>query len=228
MRAMILAAGRGDRLRPLTDTLPKPLAPIAGQPLLVHQLGWLARAGVRDVVINLHHLGDQIEAAIGTGAAQGVQVRYSREINRLETGGGIVQALPMLGPDPFLLLNGDIFTDFPFAQLSSAMAATDDAHLVLTPRPPHRATGDFEAQAGRVTARGHAYVYCGIAVLHPRLFAGCATVPFSLRELLFAALARRALGATIWDGYWMDIGTPEQLAAVNEQARAWRGINPGA
>ena len=228
MRAMILAAGRGERLRPLTDTLPKPLAPIAGRPLLVHQLEWLARAGVRDIVINLHHLGAQIEAAIGTGTAHGVHVRYSREATRLETGGGIVRALPMLGPDPFLLLNGDIFTDFPFEQLSGALAATDDAHLVLTPRPSHRATGDFEARAGRVIARGQTHVYCGIAVLHPRLFAGCAAVPFSLRDLLFSALDRRALGATVWNGYWMDVGTPEQLAAVDEQARAWRGIAPPA
>jgi MurNAc alpha-1-phosphate uridylyltransferase len=233
MRAMILAAGRGERLRPLTDTLPKPLAPVASQPLLAHQLTWLARAGVRDIVINLHHLGHRIEATIGTGAAFGVRVRYSHEATRLETGGGIVQALPLLGSEPFLLLNGDIFTDFPFEQLAhargdSALADTDDAHLVLTPRPAHRAIGDFDADDGRITARGQTYVYCGIAVLRPRLFAGRAAAPFSLRDLLFDALDRQALGATVWRGYWMDIGTPEQLAEVDQRARAWRGIGPNA
>ena len=215
MKAMILAAGRGERLRPLTDRLPKPLAPIAGEPLLAHQLRWLVAAGIQDVVINLHHLGDQIEATFGDGSDFGVRIRYSREAERLETGGGIVNALPLLGSDPFLVLNGDIYTDFPLNGLSGAPPDDADAHLVLTPRPPVREQGDFEFAAGRVIARGGACVYCGIAVLRPELFAGQRAEPFSLRDLFFAALARGQLSGQLWSGYWTDIGTPDQLAAVD-------------
>jgi MurNAc alpha-1-phosphate uridylyltransferase len=220
MKTMILAAGRGERLRPLTDRIPKPLAPVAGRPLLAHQLDWLAAGGFQDVVINLHHLGSQIQAAFGDGAAFGTTIRYSPEVDRLETGGGIVNALPLLGDAPFLVLNGDIFTDFPFAALRGALPDDADAHLVLTPTPSHRTAGDFEFAAGRVTARGGAYVYCGIAVLHPRLFTGRRAEPFSLRELLFAAIDRGRLSAQVWTGYWTDIGTPDQLAAVDAWARS--------
>jgi MurNAc alpha-1-phosphate uridylyltransferase len=212
---MVLAAGRGERLRPLTDRIPKPLVPVAGEPLLAHQLRWLAAAGVRDVVINLHHLGAQIEAAIGDGTAFGVRIEYSREVERLETGGGIVKALPLLGDGPFLLLNGDIFTDLPLAAVPVEPAADADAHLVLTRKPPHRDQGDFHWAAGRVTGRGGPFVYCGIAVLRPRLFAGRAAVPFSLRELLFESLARGRLTAQVWDGLWTDVGTLDQLADLN-------------
>jgi len=217
---MILAAGRGERLRPLTDRMPKPLAPVAGRPLLDHQLRWLATAGIREVVINLHHLGAQIEAVFGDGTAHDLQIRYSHEAERLETGGGIVQALPLLGEAPFLVLNGDIYTDFPLAELHGALPDDADAHLVLTPTPPVRESGDFEYARGRVIARGGAYVYCGIAVLHPRLFAGRRAEPFSLRDLLFAAIDRDRVSAQVWTGYWTDIGTPDQLAAVDAYARS--------
>jgi MurNAc alpha-1-phosphate uridylyltransferase len=217
---MILAAGRGERLRPLTDRLPKPLAPIAGEPLLAHQLRWLVAAGIRDVVINLHHLGDQIEATFGVGSDFGVQIRYSRETERLETGGGIVNALPLLGTEPFLVLNGDIYTDFPLSGLRGALPADADAHLVLTATPPVRDQGDFDFASGRVMARGGGYVYCGIAVLRPELFAGRRAEPFSLRDLFFAALERGRLSGQIWSGYWTDIGTPDQLAAVDAHVGA--------
>jgi N-acetyl-alpha-D-muramate 1-phosphate uridylyltransferase len=220
MKAMILAAGRGERLRPLTDRVPKPLAPVAGRPLLAHQLGWLTAAGIHDVVINLHHLGAHIEAAFGDGGAFGVRIRYSHEAERLETGGGIVQALPLLGAEPFLVLNGDIYTDLPFATLRDALPADADAHLVLTPTPPVREQGDFEYADGRVTARGGAYVYCGISILRPELFAGRRAEPFSLRDLLFAAIDRGRVSAQVWAGYWTDIGTPDQLAAVDAFARS--------
>jgi len=226
MKAMILAAGRGERLRPLTDRIPKPLAPIAGEPLLGHQLRWLAAAGIRELVINLHHLGEQIEATFGDGAAFGLQITYSRETELLETGGGIVNALPLLGDAPFLLLNGDIYTDFSLRQLPAALAADADAHLVLTPTPGFRQRGDFEFADGRVTARGTGYVYCGISILRPALFAGRRAEPFSLRDLFFESLARGALSAQIWDGFWTDIGTPEQLADVNAHVRGPR--SPGS
>ena len=220
MRAMILAAGRGERLRPLTDTLPKPLAPVGDVPLLVLQLGWLKSAGITQVVINLHYLGEQIEALIGDGSRFGVEVEYSRETTLLETGGGIVKALPLLGNEPFLLVNGDIYTDFPLTRLLRPLAGGDDVHLLLTPRPTHREHGDFDALGGRVTRRGDGFVYCGIAVLHPRLFADCAARPFSLRDLLFDAVARGRVAGAVWQGFWSDIGDAEQLAAVDAWARS--------
>jgi MurNAc alpha-1-phosphate uridylyltransferase len=219
MKAMILAAGRGERLRPLTDRLPKPLAPVGGRPLLAHQLVWLARAGFRDVVINLHHLGEQIAAAFGDGAAYGVRIRYSRERELLETGGGIVQALPLLGDQPFLVMNGDVFTDLPLNSVATRLEAGAGAHLVVTPRPAFRDAGDFAVAGGRVTARGGDYVYCGIAVLDPAALAGRRVEPFSLREVFFELLARDALTAQIWRGFWTDIGTPEQLAELDARLR---------
>lgn len=220
MKAMILAAGRGERLRPLTDRLPKPLAPVAGEPLLAHQLRWLAAAGIRDVVINLHHLGAAIEAAFGDGSAHGVRIRYSRERELLETGGGIVQALPLLGTAPFLILNGDIYTDFPLTLLPAALAPDADAHLLLAPTPGYREAGDFEFDGRRVTRRGAGYVYCGISVLRPGLFAGRRAEPFSLRDVLFEAVAQGRVAGQVWAGYWTDIGTPAQLEALDRHVRA--------
>ncbi|MEZ5560722.1 MAG: nucleotidyltransferase family protein [Pseudomonadales bacterium] len=218
MRAMILAAGRGERLRPLTDRMPKPLVEVAGRPLIEHQLSWLRRAGVDTVVINLHHLAAQIVAALGDGSRFGLQIIYSHEAELLETGGGIVKALPALGDAPFVLINGDIYTDFDLADLPAEPAPGCDAHLLLTPKPGFRAEGDFEAAAGRVTGRGDAYVYCGIAVLRPRLLAGRSECRFSLRDALFAAVERHAVSAQIWRGLWTDIGTLEQLQALRAQA----------
>ena len=225
-RAMILAAGRGTRLAPLTDRKPKPLAPIAGEPLIVHQLRWLRRAGVRDVVVNLHHLGEQIEAAVGDGRNFGVRVRYSREEELLETGGGIRKALPHLRPGPFLVLNGDIWTDFPFHKLLSARPAA--AHLVLTPKPPHKPAADFHFVGKAGNAAGHRTVgrdpavddltYCGFGVLSEALFANTREGPFSLRELLFDAAERGLLTGEVFDGVWIDIGTPEQLRQARRQA----------
>ncbi len=155
---MILAAGRGERLRPLTDHTPKPLVAIAGQPLIVHQLRWLAAAGIRDIVINLHHLGEAIADALGDGAKLGVRIHYSREVTLLETGGGIVRALPLLGTGPFVILNGDMWTDYPFARLPTTLA-TDLAHLVLTPTPANRSEGDFGFDGDRVQRGCRASVY---------------------------------------------------------------------
>lgn len=212
---MILAAGRGERLRPLTDRVPKPLAEVGGKPLLAHQLAWLAAAGVREVVINLHHLGDQIVAAMGDGSAFGVEIRYRHEPRLLETGGGVVNALPLLGDDPFILLNGDIYTDFPFDALPATLPAGSGAHLLLTPRPEFRTHGDFEFVDGHIRGRGEPFVFCGVAVLDPASLAGRRVEPFSLLEIYDALIERGALTGQVWRGYWNDIGSLEQLHAVN-------------
>lgn len=214
---MILAAGRGERLRPLTDHTPKPLLPIGTVPLIVHQVHWLAAAGIRDIVINLHHLGDQIERRLGDGNALGVSIQYSHEPTLLETGGGILQALPLLGAAPFVILNGDIWTDYPFTRLPSTLGG-DLAHLVLTATPPNRREGDFGLLGDRVT-RGaqRPYTYCGIALLAPALFDGAPPAPFSLRQLFFEAIVRSRIGGELWSGHWTDIGTPDQLDAVRRQ-----------
>ena len=219
MKAMILAAGRGVRLRPLTDRAPKPILEVQGRPLIGHQLEWLKRAGATAVVINLHHLGEQIRAYVGDGGDFGLAVHYSAEETLLETGGGIVQALPLLGERPFWVLNGDIFTDFPLGQFPAALPEESLAHLLLTPRPGFRATGDFDWADGRITGRGNAFVYCGLALLSPALFAGRKPIPFSLSELLFQAVARRQLTAQVWNGFWTDIGTPEQLRAARNRPK---------
>ena len=224
-KAMILAAGRGERLAPLTDHTPKPMVHIGGQPLIWHQLEWLRRAGVQDVVVNLHHLGEQIEAAVGDGGGFGVSVRYSREEELLETGGGIRKALPLLRPGPFLVLNGDIWTDYPFRKLLAARPAR--AHLVLTPKPAHKPAADFHfaGDAGdqdvqrveRDPARDD-LTYCGFAMLAEALFAGSETAPFSLRDLLFDAAGQGLLTGEQFDGAWIDIGTPQQLQRARRLA----------
>lgn len=220
MKAMILAAGRGERLRPLTERTPKVLVEVAGEPLLFHQLRWLRTAGLYEVVINLHHLGSQIALRAGDGTRHGVQIRYSEEATLLETGGGVVNALPLLGSEPFVLLNGDIYTDFPFASLPQRPPAGSLAHILVTPRPAFRRRGDFEVDDGRVTARGESYVYCGIAVIDPAVVAGRRAEPFSLRDVYFELMSTGTLSAQVWDGYWSDIGTIEQLEAVNLRAGA--------
>lgn len=218
MRAMILAAGRGERLKPLTDVTPKPMLNVRGRPLLAHQLDWLTAAGITEVVINLHHLGEQIENCFADGAANGIHIRYSREAEPLETGGGIVKALPLLGSDPFLIINGDIYTDFPLTELV-ALPAWADMHLLLTPTPAFREHGDFDYADGKVTGRGDGYVYCGIAIMRPELFRDRPVARFSIQGMLFDAAANGRLSAQVWQGYWTDIGTEDQLNAVNESGK---------
>jgi N-acetyl-alpha-D-muramate 1-phosphate uridylyltransferase len=225
MRAMILAAGRGERLRPLTDEIPKPMAQVGGEPLLAHQLRWLAAAGIRDVVVNLHHLGQQIVDAFADGDAYGMRIRYSQETQLLDTGGGIVKALPLLGSAPFVVLNADIYAEFPLSELPRQLEAGLLGHLVVTPRPAFRERGDFNVHDALVTERGEDYVYCGIAVLDPQALAGRSAQPFSLRDVWFELLERRALGAQVYHGYWSDIGTMDQLAAVNARHSASSGRN---
>ena len=213
MRAMILAAGKGERMRPLTLHTPKPLIPVAGVPLIEYHLRALAQAGVTEVVINHAWLGDRIEAHLGDGARFGLQIVYSKESQPLETGGGIYQALPLLGADPFILINGDVFTDYDFAVLQKPLQGL--AHLVLINNPEHHLEGDFSLEEGRVLAPTTATLtYSGIAVLHPELFAGCQAGAFKLAPLLRQAIAQGQVSGEQFNGCWIDVGTPERLAAV--------------
>lgn len=220
MRAMILAAGRGKRLRPHTDTLPKPLLPVRGKPLIEYHLEALAAAGFREIVINRGHLGERLPEALGDGARWGVTIHWSVEPpEALETGGGLHQALPLLGNGPFLAVNGDIWTDYPFVRLRSVKC--DYAHLVMIPNPPHNPNGDFRLAGGRLHADGEPKLtYSGIAVYHPRLFAGCEAGRFSVVPLLLQAMRERIVTGERYDGAWSDVGTPERLAALEGDAPA--------
>jgi MurNAc alpha-1-phosphate uridylyltransferase len=212
---MLLAAGRGERLRPLTDHTPKPLLEVRGKALIVWHLEALARAGVREAVINLSWLGGRIRAAVGEGERFGLQVRYSEEpAAPLEAGGGIFQALPLLGEAPFLVVNADTFSDIDFSRLSIAPAAL--AQLVLVPNPEHHPRGDFALQDGEVLDTDEMrYTYAGIGVYRPELFAGCSPGRFPLLPLLRRAIAARRLRGELYRGQWADVGSAERLAALN-------------
>ncbi|HEX9140400.1 MAG TPA: nucleotidyltransferase family protein [Steroidobacteraceae bacterium] len=215
MKAMILAAGKGERMRPLTALTPKPLLAVRGQPLIVWHVQALARAGIRQIVINVSGLAGQIRDALGTGAQFGVELSYSDEgAEPLETGGGIFRALPLLGADPFLVVNGDTFTDLDFATL--ALSGDALAHLVLVPNPPHHAQGDFALKDGVLNESGAPrYTYAGLAVFSPQLFAGCVPGRYPLLPLLQRAIAQGRLRGELYRGLWSDVGTPERLAALN-------------
>ena len=212
--AMVLAAGRGERMRPLTDTVPKPLLTVRGKPLIVWHLEKLSRLGVKHVVINLAWLGNQIRAALGDGASWRLQIRYSEEREgALETGGGIFQALPWLGAQPFLVVNADVFTDLDFASLQIAPDAL--AQLVLVANPRHHPNGDFALVDGRVQEQGAAHwTYSGIGLYRPELFAGCSAGRFPLLRLLRRAIAARRLHGQVFEGTWSDVGSVERLAAL--------------
>jgi MurNAc alpha-1-phosphate uridylyltransferase len=224
MKAMLLAAGRGERMRPLTDACPKPLLRVAGKPLIAWHLERLALAGFREVVINLSWLGEMIAAALGDGARYGLRIAYSREPwPALETGGGLVQALPLLGAGPFLLVNGDVFTDIDFSALE--IAPGDLAHLVLVPNPEHHPKGDFCLdEAGRIQAEGSARLtYSGVAVLRPELFEGAEAGRFPLLPWLLRAGDAGRLGGCRHDGEWLDIGTPQRLQQLDARLQPVRG-----
>jgi MurNAc alpha-1-phosphate uridylyltransferase len=213
---MILAAGRGERMRPLTDTTPKPLLRIGGQMLIEHHVHALARAGITGLVINHAHLGEKIARALGDGSAYGVAIQYSPEGEAaLETGGGIFNALPLLGEAPFLVVNADIWTDFDFAGLPQDIDAL--AHLVMVDNPPQNPEGDFSLSEGRLAQQGPAMLtFSGIGIYRPELFSGCTPGAFPLAPLLRAAMDAGQVTGEHFTGSWFDIGTPERLAAVNE------------
>lgn len=214
---MILAAGRGERMRPLTDLTPKPLLRVRGQPLIERHVKRLVSAGMERIVINLAWLGGQIRAFLGDGARYGAAITYSEEVpSALETAGGIFRALPHLSPGPFAVVNGDIYTDFPFEAL--ALDAEHDAHLVLVPNPSYL-KGDFGIEAVRggearsVAAELH--TFSGIAVYRSTFFAGCLDGVFPLKPLLLRSMNACRCSAQLYRGLWEDVGTPERLAAVN-------------
>ncbi len=215
MKAMILAAGRGERMGILTADRPKPLLEIGGVPLIEHHLARLAACGIRDVVINLSYRGAQIREQLGDGRRLGVSIAYSDEGEPpLETAGGIVQALPLLGSAPFLLVNADVYTDFDHRVLLRDPVRQS---IVLVPNPAHNARGDFGlAASGHVSAEPPLLTYAGIGVFDTAPFAALPAGRRPLKPLLDAAIARRELHGFRYDGLWLDVGTPERL----EQARA--------
>lgn len=211
---MILAAGRGERLRPLTDSLPKPLVEVGGKPLIVWHLQRLAAAGYRQVVINLSWLGDAVRAALGDGSRFGIEIAYSDEGGAaLETGGGIYKALPLLGDDPFLVVNGDIYCDHPLTQ--RALAPGTFAHLVLVPNPAHNPHGDFGLREGRVVVSPDCLTFSGIGIYHPALFADCRAGAFPLAPVLRSAIAAGKVNGEVWNGRWHDAGTAARLAVLD-------------
>ncbi len=213
---MILAAGRGERMRPLTDHCPKPLLPVGGKPLIVRHIEALVAGGFTEIVINHAHLGKLIEQALGDGARFNAAIRYSPESPALETGGGIFNALPLLGEVPFLVINGDIWTDFPFRTLREPVPATDLARLVLVDNPPHHPGGDFALEQGRVAADGEPKLtFSGIGVYRPELFSGCRPGPFPLAPLLQTAMVRGRVSGIHYQGAWIDVGTPQRLRELD-------------
>ncbi len=213
---MILAAGRGERMHSLTDNLPKPMLSVAGKPLLQYHVEALAQAGFTDLVINHARFGDRIEAFFADGAAFGVNIRYSAEGDSpLETGGGIKRALPLLGDDPFLVINGDIWTDFLLDSLTPSVAG--QAHLVLVANPPHHPDGDFVLKNGAVLISGQPkYTFSGIGVYQPSLFNSIRSQVFPLAPVLRQAMQDRQVTGELHRGRWFDIGTPTRLAALED------------
>ena len=216
MKAMILAAGRGERLRPLTDRTPKPMLAVIGKPLLEHHIRRLAAADITDIVINTCWLGDQIEAYFSDdGRRLGVNISWSREAEALETGGGITRALPLLGESPFLLINGDVWSDFPLAELSQAGLSEElDARLVLVDNPRHHPQGDFSLDSGLAGyAEGQRLTFSGISLFRPQLFAAYQKAEqtcFPLRDVLRPAILAQRVGAVYFRGSWCDVGTVER------------------
>ena len=217
MKAMLLAAGRGERLRPLTDTVPKALVEAGGKPLIGWHLERLAKAGFREAVINLSHLGERIVEKLGDGRGYGMQLRYSREPERLETAGGIANALPLLGREPFLLVNADVYCEVDFARLRALRLGERLAHLLLVPNPPHKLKGDFSLRDGLVVGDDPAprYTYAGVALMDPALVAPVKPGEKApLAPLLYDAARRKRLGGELYEGLWQDVGTIERLAEL--------------
>ena len=220
MKAMILAAGRGERMRPLTDVTPKPLLEAGGKPLIVWHIEKLARAGFTELIVNHAHLGEKIEATLGDGSRFGVSIRYSPEVEALETAGGIANAMPLLGPAPFLVVNGDIFCDYDFAALPRELGELS-AWLVLVDNPEHHPDGDFAFRQGKVQDEGERKLtFSGIGIYRPELFA--AIVPGAkarLAPLLREQMAAGRVGGEHHRGLWLDIGTPQRLQELDQMLK---------
>lgn len=241
MKAMILAAGEGRRMRPLTDKTPKPLLTVSGTPLIEHHIQSLRGAGFTELVVNVSYLGEQVVEFLGDGTRWGVTIMLSREPSPLETAGGIINALPLLGGAPFLLVNSDIYTDYPFRKMQTVEPPRGGAHLMMVPNPAHHPRGDFllrnnilstfnagrsrceadcaedEEQSSDSSDMTMAVTYSGMGVYDPALFNGITEGKHPLKPFLEQAILRRALTGELYDGVWEDVGTPERLVALNER-----------
>ena len=217
LKVMILAAGRGERMRPLSDAVPKPLLEAGGKPLIVHLIEQLVRAGLPDLVINHSHLGEQIEKYLADGRRYGARIAYSHEKGGgLETGGGIFKALSLIDTDPFVVINGDIWTDYPFGRLPTRLSGL--AHLVLVDNPAQHPQGDFHLHDGHVLAEGTPRLtFSGIGVYARALFADCHPGKFPLAPLLRAAMARGQVSGEHYPGSWRDVGTPQRLKELDQE-----------
>jgi len=221
MRAMILAAGRGVRLRPLTDTLPKPLIPVAGQPLIEYHLRNLARAGITEIIINTAWLAEKIHQQLGDGASYGVNIDYSDEGTALETAGGIINALPLLGDEPFLVVNGDIYCELDFRAMEDVSACLADdiqAHLVLVNNPDHNQAGDFAIKDGMIKNSGDSmYTFSGIGIYRPEFFAGQTPGALPLAPVIRDRCEKGQISGEVYGGAWTDAGTIERIKQLEAQ-----------
>lgn len=217
MKAMILAAGRGERMRPLTDHTPKPLLSVGGKPLIVWHLERLAKAEFKEVVINYAHLGEQIEQALGDGSAWGLRIQYSPEAIPLETAGGIANAMTLLGDAPFLVVNGDVFTEIDFGALQ--LVSPNLAHLVMVDNPPQHPDGDFVVDSGKINDQGvPKLTFSGVGIYHPALFVDVEPGQAAkLAPLLRSAMIKGLVTGDHYQGVWHDIGTPERLTFLDKQ-----------
>jgi MurNAc alpha-1-phosphate uridylyltransferase len=226
MKAMILAAGRGERMRPLTDSIPKPLLAVGGKPLIVWHLERLARAGLREIVINHSHLGERIVGALGDGSRYGCSIAWSAEAQALETAGGLATALPLLGEQPFLAINGDVYCEFDYAPLAARARALPAsgrlAHLVLVPNPAHNARGDFALDGDSLRSEGeHRLTFAGIGAYLPEMLRGIRPgTKAALAPLLRAAMSQGRVGGELFAGRWEDVGTPRRLFELDAELRA--------
>jgi MurNAc alpha-1-phosphate uridylyltransferase len=220
MKTIILAAGRGERMQPLTNTTPKPLLKAGDKRLIEYTIDALVQAGLHDLVINHAHLGEQFPAILGDGKRYGATIQYSNEHEgRLETAGGIINALALLGDAPFLVVNGDIWTDYPFEQLANkTLNQQTQCHLVLVSNPEHHPNGDFALSSSLLSEEGNPkYTYSGIGIYDPALFKGLPTQAMPLKPILMKAIHAQQASGEIYDGQWSDIGTVERLNALSQQ-----------
>jgi MurNAc alpha-1-phosphate uridylyltransferase len=220
MKAFILAAGLGRRLQPLTNSMPKPMLLVAGKPLLQWHLEGLLRANIRQVVINVSWLAEQIEDYFGDGSSFGLNIQWSREVVPLETGGGILTALPLLGDKPFLVINGDVWTDFSFQEIyTRSVNKKTLAHLLMVENPSHNPNGDFSIHQGMAGFEKNRFTFSGISLISPALFNSSQAYPsiFPLRDVLRPAITANRVSADIYSGEWFDIGTVERYDALNKK-----------
>ena len=222
MKAMILAAGRGTRMAPLTDTCPKPLIPLCGKPLIIHHLEKLAAAGITDIVINHAWLGEQLEQTLGNGSSWGIKIQYSPENEALETGGGVYQALPLLGEDAFLLINGDVWTNWDYSEvMNTSLQEGELGHLWLIDNPAHNPQGDFCLDEGKVLDTAllneTALTFSGISLLSPQLWAECTSGAYPLAPMLRSAMLQQQITGSKLNADWVDVGTPQRLSDLEQR-----------